>query len=186
MLRSALFASFLVGCGPADPGPRAFVARGEVFVGVVADGAGARVYACDGDGAAPTVSAWFEGDVADEAFALARDDGATVEGTFDGVDGVEGTVTTADGRAIPFAGDPVPVDATDQGLFWSPGTATDGDVVAGWIVWGPDDQRGGLGLSTSGTLFAVPPFPGLGATQVDAGGEAVDLDVVNAIGPFLD
>ena len=173
-------------CAPADPGPRAFVSGGDVYVGVAGNTDRVKVYACDGDPDGAGVAVWFEGEVEDEAFSLESSRGALLNGTFDGVDGVSGTIELPDGGTIDFDGEPAPLDATDRGLFWANGTTADDEpFFAGWILLSADDQRGAIGLSTSGTLFGVQPLPvGSEAMSLAVGAETIDVTVTNAVDAF--
>jgi hypothetical protein len=173
---------------PGEVGPRAFVsAEAEAYVGVAANDTSLSVYVCDGtpesEGA---VHLWFEGAITDEAFDLVHASGATATGTFDGAEGVTGTVTTQEGVELAIDGAPVPVDAEDQGLFRGEGTDAEGEVLlAGWVVVSETDQRGSLLFGGTGGLQVVSRLPP-GATTFDAivDGTSNTLTVENRMNRF--
>lgn len=196
---AALVASAaLTACGETEPttvedpaftGVRAFVSTGEdAYVGVAANGEAFSIYACSGTADAPgEVHLWFGGDIGEgDAFTADHESGATLEGEFDGGDGVTGTITLPGGATIPLDGFPVDPDADDQGLFRGEGTDADGEaVVAGWVLASADDQRGSLLFVPDGTLAVVSRLPpGEDVLQQDTVRGGVPLTVTNRVDLF--
>ena len=154
----ALAFSVALGCGSdgakdtsaPSPAPvaRTYVGSAQgsaAFVAVAFDGTRALAYVCDGvpgDPVAtpPTVQAWFNG----------ASDGKTVNVTqpagqlqlrLTDTD-MTGTVTLADGRTLQVTGKAASGDA---GLYRAESAGNGGTAVAGWILAGDGQQRGGVG-----------------------------------------
>lgn len=180
-MRTVFAAGWLVACGggggaPGDT-PRAFVAGdGATFGAVVTDGITALAYRCDGDAAGASHASWFSGDAAEGDFTLSgKTDELTVE-----LGEAEATLTLSDGTSV--VAEEVDPDAEDEGLFRAEGEADGGPFVVGWILAPGGDQRGAIGLSTSGVLFGVVPLePGERQTTVSVEGKDVSVAVANAV-----
>lgn len=166
--------------GATDPGVQAFVAgEGDVFTAIVGDSSAAMAYRCDGDPASATVSHWFTGGVDEDGGFVLTGPAGTVEGAF-GDGSVELTV---DGAAV--AAEPVDPAADDVGLFRAEGEVDGEPFVAGWILDPSGEQRGAIGLSTSGTLFGVVGVErAADGVLLEVSGVEVEVDVFNVASTF--
>jgi hypothetical protein len=153
------FAALLAACAPATQ-PQAEPQKLQQFVGTL-EGSNAFIgiatqdnrilaYVCDGTlEQAPTIYAWFRGDLSGNAFDLTSENGLHLTGQLES-NQVNGTVQFVDGSERPFAAD---LAEPPAGLF----RLEESQIISGWIVLANSEFRGGNKMSGDGSLAKIDP-----------------------------
>ena len=135
------------------------VAGGDLFVGVVLEGADVRAYVCDGT----SIAEWLTGSTSGDQIDAASSFGTALQARrLDG--GVMGTITLADGRQLDITTERATGTA---GLFRTEVTIDGVQYVSGWVVLASGEQRGGLSY---GCISCPLPPPPVGGSEYALGG----------------
>lgn len=127
------------------------VADSNAFIGLVTKDNSILAYVCDGTlQQAPTIYAWFKGDLSDNSFDLTSDNGLHLTGQIESHE-VSGTVQFADGSEHAFIAN---VAEAPAGLYRQEETIDGNQIVSGWIVK-DSDFRGGNRMVKDGTLGRI-------------------------------
>ena len=128
------------------------VADSNAFVGLATKDNHILAYVCDGTlQQAPTIYAWFRGELSGDSFDLTSDNGLHLTGQIESHE-VSGTVQFADGSENAFTAD---VAEAPAGLYRQEETIDGNQIISGWIVTANNEFRGGNRMVKDGTLGKI-------------------------------
>jgi hypothetical protein len=123
----------------------------NAFIGLATKDDRILAYVCDGTlQQAPTIYAWFQGELSGSSFDLTSEEGLHLTGQIESHD-VSGTVQFADGSEHAFT---AALAEHPSGLYRQEETVDGNQIISGWIVR-DGDFRGGNRMVKDGTLGKI-------------------------------